>query len=465
MKNTLNVLVRPLLTCILIISLQPVAVNWASEIKSGTSLSALIEEGQTHNQELKSIEERIDALEAEVSPAGALDDPRLGFALLNLPVDSLRFDQEPMTQKQVAISQKFPWFGTLGLKEQSAVLKAVKLKMVLKAEQLALTRKITDSYYQIALLDRSLEITDRLTALVEQLLRVSETKYASGMGLQQDVFQAQVELSKLLDEKLTLTKQRRVAQSLINEMLNRPSYEPIIPVIPKKEPSWHMSGKTLREFALSHNPWLKVRIVEINQAEVDINIARKDYFPDFDVKVAYGQRNTNAMGVARSDFITAGVTLTLPLWKGKKQDQHLIASKKRHEAAKRSHQNLFLSLPHRIDAKSVEIETLLKNYRLYRDALIVQADQWAQSSLSAYEVGQIEFNTMLNAQIRLLRLELQADRYRFGIYRKKAEIEEILGDSLAAITSMKQGDSQQTGEVDRTQAQTAFFKQETINEQ
>ena len=70
------------------------------------------------------------------------------------------------------------------------------------------------------------------------------------------------------------------------------------------------------------------------------------------------------------------------------------------------------------------------NYRLYADALVLQAEQWARSSLAAYEVGKVEFNTMINAHIRLLRFELQSDRYLFTIYEKRAELEEILGGPI-----------------------------------
>ena len=64
------------------------------------------------------------------------------------------------------------------------------------------------------------------------------------------------------------------------------------------------------------------------------------------------------------------------------------------------------------------------------DALLVQAEQWARSSLAAYEVGKVEFNTMINAQIMLLRAELKAKRYLYTIYQKLAELEEIIGGPL-----------------------------------
>jgi outer membrane protein TolC len=95
-----------------------------------------------------------------------------------------------------------------------------------------------------------------------------------------------------------------------------------------------------------------------------------------------------------------------------------------------SYKNLVKSLPHQIDALSTDIRNIQKNYRLITDVLIVQAEQWAHSSLSAYEVGKVEFNTMINAQIRLLRFQLQAENYLFNLYQKRVELEEVLGAPL-----------------------------------
>ena len=98
------------------------------------------------------------------------------------------------------------------------------------------------------------------------------------------------------------------------------------------------------------------------------------------------------------------------------------------------YQNLVQSLPHQVDALINEIENLQKNYKLYADALLIQAEQWAHSSLAAYGVGKLEFNSMISAQIRLLRFEIKANKYLFNIYQKRAELEEILGGPIAVQT-------------------------------
>ena len=71
------------------------------------------------------MEKNAQALRAEAPFSGSLQDPVVGIGLLNLPVDTFDFDQEPMTQKQLFASQKFPWFGTLDLRQQASELKAL----------------------------------------------------------------------------------------------------------------------------------------------------------------------------------------------------------------------------------------------------------------------------------------------------------------------------------------------------
>jgi outer membrane protein TolC len=178
------------------------------------------------------------------------------------------------------------------------------------------------------------------------------------------------------------------------------------------------------------NPWLKVKQAEVDQANVEIELAQKDYWPDMDFTVAYGQREEDSNGRNLPDFVSASVVVNIPLWQNTKQNKKLEATKLSYQAALRSYQNLVNSLPHKIDALVTDIRTIQKNYKLVTDALIVQADQWARSSLTAYEVGKVNFNTTINAQIQLLRFELQAENYLFGLYEKRAELEEVLGVPL-----------------------------------
>ena len=396
-------------------------------------LAELIEEGLAENKAIQSLQAQVESLKEEVDFAGSLEDPRLGFGVLNLPTDSWEFDEEPMTQKTIFLAQKFPWFGKLSLKSQRQALMASEQQAMLEAKKLELARKIAIAYYELGFVLTNHEINERLTDMVTQLLKVAETRYASGEGLQQDVLQAQVELSKLLDEKIVLEKRRRTLRDQLNELLNREQFMAINPlmdlVYPKVELDFQ-ALKEMKETSLARNPWLQVRQAKVAQSEVEINLAKKEYWPDMDFRVAYGQRDDDPTGGDRPDFFSATVTVNIPLWAKSRQNKKLAAAKKSHEAAIKSFRNLAESLPYQVDALATEINNTQKNYKLYVDALLVQSGQWARSSLAAYEVGKVEFSTMVTAHIMLLRAELQAKRYLYSIYQKVAELEELIGGPL-----------------------------------
>jgi len=398
---------------------------WAPE-----PLIQIIEKGLTQNEEIQSMESQLAALKQEIDLAGSLDDPMIGFGLANLPVDTFRFDQEPMTQKQLSISQKIPWFGKLSLKSKMAALKTVRQESAISAKRLTLARQIADAYYELGFVSRSETINQRLQEMVTQLLKVSETSYSAGKGIQQDIFRGQVELSLLLDEKIALNKNRLILGDRINEMLNLEGYLPIDPPVGLPYPEMNLDITDLQHLAVEKNPELNIRRVEISLAETDIELAEKAYRPDMEFKVGYGQRDDSRTGEDRADFLSASVGMNIPLWHKTRQDKALASAHDRHTAAIQRYRQLEKALPHKIDALVNDIRYMQKHYRLYTDALIVQATQWAQSSLTAYEVGKLDFNGMIDAQLRVLQLELKAEKYLFDIYRKRAELEEIIGCPL-----------------------------------
>ena len=55
------------------------------------------------NPSLIEADNRIKAFKEVPEQAGSLDDPMLKLEMMNVPIDSFAFDQEPMTQKQIMI--------------------------------------------------------------------------------------------------------------------------------------------------------------------------------------------------------------------------------------------------------------------------------------------------------------------------------------------------------------------------
>lgn len=394
-------------------------------------LQRLLEQTDANNDRLRQLEAEIEALLDEVPAARALDDPVLSLGINALPTDTLSFSQEPMTQKQIFIAQKFPWFGKLDLKSRKVALTAAKKKDMLRALRLDLHRAVSEAYFELAFIDRSLEVNAELQQMVGQILRFAEATYASGRGLQQDVLQAQVELGKLIDEKTTLLSRKRILEIQINEQINATGFIQVqtngIPPLPDPVPI----AEALKQSTLVHNPGLAALAVDIETAGLDIELARKDYWPDMSVAVGYGQREEDLTGRDLPDFVHGSVSFTIPIWFQNKQNNRLLAALKRKSAAEKAYDNLKKRLPLQVDALLSEIRSFQVNYRLFDEALLLQTEQWAQASLTAYEVGKVDFDTMINAHVRRLRFGLQADRYRASAYKSLSRLQELTGLPIA----------------------------------
>jgi hypothetical protein len=82
--------------------------------------------------------------------ASALDDPVLTLGVNAFPSDSFSFSQEPMTQKQIFIAQRFPWFGTLHPRSRKVALMAARKIETLRASWLELQRAVSETYFELA---------------------------------------------------------------------------------------------------------------------------------------------------------------------------------------------------------------------------------------------------------------------------------------------------------------------------
>ncbi|MBT7698116.1 MAG: TolC family protein [Desulfobacterales bacterium] len=396
-------------------------------------LARIIEQGLKTNKEIKSLESQVEMLKEKTSVAGSLSDPRIGIGILNLPLNSLRFNEQPMTQKQVFIAQKVPWFGKRDLKSFRASLTADKRKVKLDAKKLEISRKIASLYYEMGYISFSREINLRLKDIMNKILKIAEVRYTTGKGLQQDIFQTEVELSKLQDEKFGLDKKLRIKEDMINELLNPESRIRLTPPSGMKYQNLSLNINELTTLAIERNPFLKIKGLEAEYAKVDISLAKKSFLPDMDFKVAYGRREEDIAGRDWADFISASVTMNIPLWKKSRQDKNLSAGHAGSQAAIKSYKNILESLPYKIDVLVAEINHFQKSYKLYSDKLVLQANDWAWSSMASYEVGRVGFDTMIKAQIRLIRFEQKAEKYLFNIYMKRAELEELLGGPISEI--------------------------------
>ncbi|PLX96919.1 MAG: hypothetical protein C0621_01070, partial [Desulfuromonas sp.] len=288
---------------------------WAT---TGAEISTLIEEALQNNPELKAAKARWEMTQQRPQSVAALDDPRLTLALNNLPVDSFRDDRSPMSGKTIKLSQALPFPGKLGLKRSIAALQADWEERQYQEFSLQLVAQVRQESAELLFREASIDLFEKSLRLVDDLNRLVETRYAVGQGKQQDVLRAQLERSRLSEQLLTEKQRRDTAKAALNTLLGRAATAPLVVIGDNAADTKLPSRETLKAYAEAHRPLLKGYAALLDQSRQKLTLAKKDYWPDFTLGVAYTQREP-AMTDPGTDFFSAEVGIVIP-WQQKKRE-------------------------------------------------------------------------------------------------------------------------------------------------
>lgn len=370
---------------------------------------AAVEMTVHNNPGLAELQARASAAAAIPSQAGTLPDPMLSFNSLNLPTNSFNLSQEPMTQQQIGLSQAIPFPGKLALREETAQHEAEAVTNSVDELRLSLIRDVKSSWWQLFYLDRALDIVRLNQDLLRQFVKIAETKYKVGEGLQQDVLLAQVELSRLLDLEIQLTGARRNEAARFNALLNRPGNRPAtvprevdtrLPEIPEEEKLYRLAEEA--------RPLLAQQRSRIDAARSRLDLAKKDYYPDFNLNAGYGFRSgNNTDGSPRADFATIGLAMNLPIYTERKLGKAVDQRNAELLGQTYNLQDITLQVQRMITAARADFEQARDQVSLFNTGIIPQSRQTVASMLAGYQVNKVDFLNLVRAQLTLYSYETQ----------------------------------------------------------
>ena len=360
------------------------------------------------NPNLAQIQMRSKAMAAIPSQLGSLPDPVISFNALNLPVDTFDLAQENMTQMQGGISQIIPFPGKLALRKKTASYQAEAAVHDVTEARWHLLGDVKKLWWALFYLDRSLEIVSVNQELLRQFVKIALTKYEVGEGLQQDVLLAQLELSKLLDNEIRLNGAKNITRAQLNALLDRPADQTII--LGKESSSTLptlLKQPDLFQLAENSRAMLASQREAINAAQSRLDLARKDFYPDFKLGAYYGGRSDTLSGQERADFLTLKLSMTVPIFAASKQ-QYAVDQRSSELMQQR------YALRDQWNQVRTEISTAYSQFQqtknqvlLFNSGIIPQARQTVASMLAGYQVNKVDFLNLVRSQITLYNYETQ----------------------------------------------------------
>ncbi len=392
-------------------------------------LEKLVNEALANNPELKALKDREDAFSDRPSQEESLDNPKVGFALLAVPTNSFSFTQEPMTQKQISISQKIPFPGKLPLKGDIARKETEIVREDYVEKKNYLVMQVKEVFRNLLLINKTIDVTKENRDLLREFVKTTETKYAVGEGIQQDVLKAQVELSRMTDTLITLEQKKESTSARLNVLLNRPVGIPVtetggIAIDGLKHPAFAFTDDELQKIAEANRPVLIGAKHLIERDRLALRLAEKNYYPDFDVGVSYGQRDE------RPDFVSGFVMVTVPLWHKTKEDKKVAEERANIRQAIEQYNAMKNTLFFRIRDAVTQIGKYQKKIELFRTGLLPQSRAALESAISGYQVNKVDFITLVNNQVTLYNYEIEYYRAVTDYENEISDIEATVGKRL-----------------------------------
>lgn len=365
-------------------------------------------------------EARASAQEDRAVSDSQLPDPMLRTALANIPIDTFAFGQEPMTQAQVGLRQEIPRGSTLRLnrekREGEAEIERMQRAATIRNVELAVRTAWFDKFFA----SNAQAIVNESRTAVSDLIDALSASYAQGKLTSQDVLRAELELS-LLDDKLTELDQRRaVAEAELSRYIGSNASRPA----PEELPALPAPGTVDEiEARLVRHPIVRVSDAMIGVEETDVELARQAYKPAWAIEGGYGAR-----GADRPDFASVGVSLTIPLFTGKRQDRALSAARKDRSAAELERATTLLDLRRDLIRAYADWSQLERRVRLYDDAVVTRAGETADASVSAYGGGLTDFPELIRSQLAELDAELKRLELKVARAKVWARLKFLAGD-------------------------------------
>lgn len=349
---------------------------------------------------------------------GRLPDPQLTLGVANVPTDSYRLDREDMSMTVVGMRQVFPPGKTLKLKSERAEKELTREQARVQMEYRNLLRQVRQSWLELYYQEQSLRTLDESRRLARKQLDAAEARYRAAQETQQSVLRSRQALARL-DERTPMIRARIIRlQAQLARWIGEAAYQ----ALPAAMPALPLAPG---EFDYSRHPeWIATQSM-LDEARVEVEMARQDYKPGMMLDVSYGFRRPMPNGTDRPDLLSAMVTFDLPVFREKRQDRKL-AEKQTMEAGAR-----FELDDKRRELESMgrslrgELDGLTEREKIFVEQLLPATRREAQVTVAGFARDQSEYR---DAQMKSLDTELEFLRVRVDRAKVQAELLYLTGE-------------------------------------
>ncbi|HJT70849.1 MAG TPA: TolC family protein [Terriglobales bacterium] len=395
------------------------------ERSSIASLSDLTRELIENNPGIKAARYRFEAATKRPSQVATLPEPKLNYTNFGVGHPFSGLNVSDFAYHGLGVSQEVPFPGKLSLAGEEAKKEAESERQMYRATVLDTISKLKVAYYEWFVQAKALDITRRNRELMERFERIARARYSVGKGIQQDVLKAQVELSGLAQQLEIFDQRRASAEAQINSLLNRAPNTPLGDPPDLKQSSFDIELSALLALIQENSPQLRSRQSLVDTRAVGINRARKEYLPDFNFGFTW-QRT----GSQFPDYYMATAEVKIPLYFWRKQRYGVEEAVSRLHEAREDYRETRQELVFTANDQYLVAKTSARVLALYEAGVIPQSSLSLESAMAGYEVGNVDFLTLINNLQTLLNFQMQYYEELAKHEQALARLEPLVGRQL-----------------------------------
>jgi outer membrane protein TolC len=395
----------------------------------------LVREALGKNPAIQSALHTVEAQRRRVPQARTLPDPVVGVGWEgNIKPFSVQTG-DPSSYRAVTASQQVPYPGKLKLRGEIAAKEADAASADYEAIRRRVTADMKTAYYEYWFYDKAIQTTLKDKDLLTKLSQIAEARYRVGKGIQQDVLRSQVEISLLLQRLTVLQQQRTTAQARLNTLLARSPESPLPPAADIERTPLDRSLENLYQLARQSDPALQREQQMIERNQLAVNLAQKDFYPDLSVGYMYQQRPN------LPDMHGMTFSVNIPVFYRSKQREEVRQATEERVAAERSRDDRQNEVSFELKQQYLAAKASDDLLRLFAQGVVPQSSLALESSMSAYQVGTVDFLSVLGNFSTVLNYEIDYYRELADYESALARIESMVGVELTSKAAEPAGPS------------------------
>lgn len=377
-------------------------------------LRSLVREAVENNPDIRAAQQRWEASKAVIPQVKTLPDPLI----------TLGYGKVEEREVTYGVSQEIPFPGKLRLRGEVATREAERMEQEYLAVPLRIIARLKEAFYDLAFVHTSIETVEKNRRLLLDFTQTAEARYAVGRGVQQDIFRAQTEVSRLLGRLATLEQRQASLRAEINRLVNRPPAAPLGPPQRVRMQPLRHSPEDFNALIEQASPLLQAQHKSVERGDQSITLARREFLPDFAVSVG-GVRNETT----RKNGYQVMLGIKVPLYYATKQREAVREALASREAAVQEAHAVRQELLFRIRDNVAQAQRAEKLIALLTEAILPQARLTLESAQAGYAVGKVDFLTLLSSLLTLQDNELELHGEIIEHAKALARLEEVIGSA------------------------------------